>query len=160
MRALSLFIVFAALMLTSTCGRDGVDGLNGMDGKDGRDGVDGKSCTVESLANGLRLYCEDGSEALVFNGRDGRDGVDGSNGRDGVDGLNGSSSVLSIIDPCGDDPSEFDEVLLLTEHGYIAYFEDKGKRFLSLLAPGSYRTTDRQACEFSIDASGNLVYNR
>lgn len=57
--------------------------------------------------------------------------------------------VTSIIDPCGDGPG-YDEVILQTSSGYLAYFETSGKRYLALLPNGSYVTTDQQACQFSI----------
>ena len=62
----------------------------------------------------------------------------------------------AIIDPCGDGPG-FDEVIIKTTKGrLIVYFEDGGKRFLTILTAGSYRTTDRQSCFFSVDAMGNI----
>lgn len=59
--------------------------------------------------------------------------------------------VAEVIDPCGDMAGHFDEVILRLHDGtYIAYFQDGGRRFLGVLSDGSYRTTDRQQCRFSI----------
>ena len=65
--------------------------------------------------------------------------------------LESDESISRIIDPCGNDQGNFDEVILQTKSGkFLAYFEDGGKRFLSELSDGNYRTTDRQRCYFSI----------
>ena len=69
--------------------------------------------------------------------------------------VNSSENITEIIDPCGDYPNKFDEVLLKTSSGKIlVYFEDGGKRFLTELPNGNFRTTDRQACNFSVSGSG------
>lgn len=61
------------------------------------------------------------------------------------------SRVEQYIDPCGDAPGQFDEVLLLMTDGtLVAYFEDGGRRFLSVLGDGNYQTTDAQKCRFSV----------
>jgi hypothetical protein len=60
-------------------------------------------------------------------------------------------SVAEVIDPCGDYSNHFDEVLLVMSDGSIvAYFESRGKRFLTILQNGSYRTTDKQSCRFKV----------
>jgi len=62
-----------------------------------------------------------------------------------------NNTVSEMIDPCGDNPNEFDEILLIMSDGsIIAYFEQGSKRFLGELPDGNYRTTDRQACNFSV----------
>ena len=68
-------------------------------------------------------------------------------------------TVVSTVDPCGASGG-YDEVLLLTSKGnYIAYFEQGGKRFLTVLPKnGSFRTTDSQACDFRM-VLGNYVEN-
>lgn len=69
--------------------------------------------------------------------------------------LSVQGSVTKLIDVCGDDLNNFDEVILKTTDGrYIAYFEDGGKRFLTEITEGDYTTTDRQRCDFSITPSG------
>lgn len=66
--------------------------------------------------------------------------------------LQGYDSIISMVDPCGDSLG-YDEVLLVTVSGkYIAYFEQGSNRFLSVLGDGNYRTTDSQACNFSINS--------
>jgi len=70
-----------------------------------------------------------------------------------------SKTIVATIDPCTDYPGYFDEVILKTRDGkFLAYFEDGGKRFLSLLSPGVFVTTDRQACTFTVTNSGTLTF--
>ena len=66
---------------------------------------------------------------------------------------------LDVIDPCGDEPNRLDEVLIILDSGKIlAYYEHGRKRFLTVLKPGSYRTTDYQRCSFSIDEDYNITW--
>lgn len=76
--------------------------------------------------------------------------VDIANIESTLDGI--GHSVTEIIDPCGDDVGEFDEVLLKMSNGDIlAYFEQGNKRFLSTLPDnGNFITTDKQGCQFSM----------
>lgn len=68
-------------------------------------------------------------------------------------------TVAEIIDPCGDNVGQFDEVLIrLSNGGMIGYFEQGNKRFLTSLPNGNFRTTDKQACSFSI-VNGNYEEN-
>lgn len=142
--------LFLIMLLLVSCGR----GPAGKAGKNGLNGADGSSCHVEPLENGARLFCDDGSQSVVYNGED---GSQGENGVDGTDGQNGISPVLSIIDPCGDKPGKYDEVLLKTDSGLIAYFENNGKKFLASLPPGTYATTDEQACNFRVNADNTIT---
>lgn len=74
-----------------------------------------------------------------------------------VSSLESRVTVSSIYDPCGDKEGSFDEMLLIMSDGSIlAYFEDGGKRFLSKLPDGNYRTTDEQACNFQV-INGKIV---
>lgn len=61
-------------------------------------------------------------------------------------------AVGSVVDGAG-----FDEVIMRTKSGkLVAYFENGGNRFLTILTVGSYRTTDQQACNFTVNAAGKL----
>lgn len=68
--------------------------------------------------------------------------------------------VIGNVNPCGDMPNQFDEVLQVTSKGhYVAYFEQNGKRFLTVLPEDTlFITTDQQACRFKI-VDGELVDN-
>lgn len=68
------------------------------------------------------------------------------------------TSVVEVIDPCGDGPG-YDEVLIrLSDGNIVAYFESGSNRFLSLLQPGSYRTTDATNCNFTVDNNKKVCY--
>lgn len=61
------------------------------------------------------------------------------------------SAIKELIDPCGDKPGHFDEILIVLNSGeLIAYFEQGNKRFLTVLSDGNYQTTDAQKCNFSV----------
>lgn len=67
--------------------------------------------------------------------------------------LSVQENIVEFIDPCGDGPG-FDEVILKTSSGkFVAYFENGGDRFLTVITNGSYRTTDAQRCNFTVSGS-------
>lgn len=71
--------------------------------------------------------------------------------------LENAQDIVEIIDPCGDKPGHFDEVVLKLENGtFLAYFESGSKRFLTILRNGYFRTTDVQRCSFRI-LNGQLI---
>lgn len=90
------------------------------------------------------------------------DSIVGPPGRDAdpaipIVGPPGQDSIAELIDPCGDEVG-YDEVLIrLTDGRLLAYFESGGNRFLSVLPPGSYRTTDSSSCAFTVDSLGNVT---
>ena len=140
------------------------------DGTDGINGVNGTSCSVEAVQDGAMIVCEDGSQAFVKNGENGHScSVSSINAYSSlIECTDGSQSLIDlnsmaqhqiqeIIDPCGDDPNNFDEVLMKFNNGSIlAYFQSGSKRFLTLLTPGNYKTTDAQKCKFNVDNNGNV----
>lgn len=64
------------------------------------------------------------------------------------------TQISEVIDPCGDG-AYWDEVLLKLGNGQIvAYFENGGNRFLTVLSNGHYETTDAQRCRFTVSAGG------
>lgn len=72
--------------------------------------------------------------------------------------LEQQDAVIEYINPCGDGPG-FDEYILKTKSGkYLAYFESGSKRFLTILTPGLYMTTDQQACRFEVVNNGELAF--
>jgi hypothetical protein len=72
--------------------------------------------------------------------------------------LEAEDRLVSMLDPCGDMAGQFDEVLLVTASGkVVAYFEAGNRRHLTVLVPNqAYVTTDVQACNFSVNALGQL----
>lgn len=73
--------------------------------------------------------------------------------------LQTQDSVVEYILPCDDRNGIFDEVIMRTQSGkLVAYFEDGGARFLTLLSPGAYQTTDKTPrCNFTVDANNNIT---
>ena len=77
-----------------------------------------------------------------------------------VTALQAQDTVLEYLD-CAvgnvvDGPG-FDEVIMRTKSNkLVAYFESGGKRFLTVLSVGSYTTTDQQACNFTVNAQGQM----
>jgi hypothetical protein len=73
--------------------------------------------------------------------------------------LQSQNTVVAYLDPCGDKPNTYDEIILKTSQGeFIAYFESGNQRFLTKLEKNvNYQTTDSQGCVFKIDTNGNLV---
>jgi len=66
-----------------------------------------------------------------------------------IQGLSDNLQIQRIIDPCGNGPG-FDEVLLETDLGLLAFFEQGSNRFLAILTDGAYVTTDAQHCHFTV----------
>jgi hypothetical protein len=67
-------------------------------------------------------------------------------------------TVTEVINPCGDQVGQYDEVLIKLSSGQVvAFFEHGDKRFLSILDNGTYRTTDQQGCLFNIN-DGQISY--
>lgn len=139
--------------------------------EDGNNGKNGSSCSVQSAVNGAVIFCTDGSSSLITNGQDGVDGApgatgptgssgqDGHDGLPGLDGRNGVDAITEIIDPCGNNPGQFDEILLRLGTGeLLAYFESGNNRFLSLISPGHYSTTDSSHCSFTVHSNGSVTW--
>lgn len=140
----------ALLLLATGCGSDN---YYSYVGKDGKNGVDGANCSVTEVVSspavpngGAIITCAD-SSVLVKNGANGQDGV---------------SSIISLIDPCGDAPGIYDEVIIKLPDGtLLASFSDNanGKNTrLSVLSEGSYQTTDGSNCAFSITSDGSVTF--
>jgi len=118
------------------------------------------SCSTEETDRGVYIICND-KKTFIENGTNGKDGAsgkdgqDGSDGQDGADGLDGSDGIVDIVDPCGDDPSEVDEVLIRTSTDkVVAWYLDLG---LAVLEPGTYQTTDDQSCVFTVNSDKTIT---
>ena len=97
------------------------------------------SCKVTQGDTGTLIQCPNGSQALIAN--------------------NGTQyNIVTIIDPCGDAPGIYDEVLLQLANGQIvASFSQNAAgdntRF-ALIPQGSYVTTDGSGCRFNVSSTG------
>lgn len=114
-----------------------------------------------SLLTGISVV----SQAVVCDGLNGQDGDVGPSGPAGQDGADAPASpyqVTQVIDPCGDAPNVFDEVILKMANGnLIASFSDNANgnnTRLSLLTQGNYVTTDGSSCHFSVSAGGTISW--
>jgi hypothetical protein len=164
-------VLLLPLLLLSGCGyQEGdldrglecIDGCNNgakaeeekaRDGRDGKDGKDGRSCTVKGAVNGATIFCDDGTNAVLYNGTDGKDAED-------VKEPLTRYTITQMVDPCGKQ-SDYDEILLRLEDGsYLALYYDFKKKmsFLTVIGPGDYITTDNTNCAFSIEEDGRVVW--
>jgi len=138
----NLLLLSLSILALSACAKKGDRGFNGSDGKDG------SSCSVAQASNGAVITCQDGTSTLILNG---------TNGADGQNAPPTAFTVTEILDPCGDAPGQFDEVLLRLANGQvIAHFASGNLQFLAVLSPGSYVTTDSQACHFTLNSDGTI----
>lgn len=127
-----------------------MSGCSGKDGRDGVDGKDGSSCSVEQVSNGAIITCQDNTTALILNGE---------KGEDGLNAPPTAFTVVELIDPCGDNPDHFDEVLFRLANGQlIAHFSQNSLQFLTVIGPGNYRTTDAQSCHFTVTSDLSVVW--
>ncbi len=142
-----------------SCGDDYPVAIN--HGKHGDKGDDGVGCTVTETETGAIVTCGEGQTMVAI--RHGEKGLDGEDGEDGQDGEPFKTAIVSTVDPCGPH-NGFDEILLKMNDGrYVAYFEHGSKRrFLTILDPatqaGKYRTTDKQACQFTLGSDGYITW--
>lgn len=150
-----------------------INGQNGESGRDGLDGKDGASCSVSKLDNVSTVTCGD-SQVTILDGLNGIDGVSGENGQDGRDGVDGQDgkdatnpsgvTIVQFINPCGSNWSNDELILRLSDGSLLAVYDGgPNEDRLTLLAPGSYHTTDHnnvnRTCNFTIDSNLTLTDN-
>lgn len=158
-----------------TDGGTGPQGNTGATGATGADGSNGHNSLIYSVSS---TGCINGG-ITVLSGVDVNDnfvldigevtasadvcnGADGQDGEDGADAPPTGFTPVALLNPCGDNPSVFDEVFLKLSNGTVlASFSDSASglntRF-SVLVPGTYSTTDGDGCVFTIDGSGSFTY--
>lgn len=176
-----LIILLSVFGLLYGCGNNvrtefkTIKGERGEAGKDGSSGSNG----LNSLIKLTRLsgtvdfeLCDSESGVLVQAGTDlnsngelelneitaGQIICDGEDGNDGEPASEGDYNIVGIVDLCGDGPG-FDEVLLRLSNGMLlAHFSSGSLQFLSSIGPGSYVTTDGQACYFTVTSDLEVVW--
>lgn len=162
-----------------TCGNtvafiyNGMTGATGEKGDTGLAGQNGASCSMVRIENGVRISCGEDSQDL-FNGLNGTNGQAGAvgatgavgpvgpqgpQGQAGTNALANAIGIAGYIYPCGNE-FDNDEIFLRLTDGKILALYDGGPNEdrLALLAPGNYRTTDRngnQVC--NVNVSSTLV---
>lgn len=156
--------------LPGPAGENGQDGSDGQNGEDGQDGTNGTGCTITSVApggvapyGGALITCATGSVLLV-NGAPGAQGPIGPNGLPGPAGSPAPAvpyQITEIIDPCGNAPGIYDEVLLRIGSIILASFSDNANgqntRF-SIIVSGNYVTTDGSNCHFSVNGDQTVTW--
>ncbi len=95
-------------------------------------------------------------------GDKGDQGEVGPQGPQGVAGADGQDAILEIIDPCGDNPSKVDEVLLRLADGSLVGLFAKNHNGnyprLAVITDGKYITTDGTYCAFTVDSEGQVSW--
>lgn len=135
---------------TGPTGQTGADGQIGATGSQGPTGNDGATGSIGATGQ---------TGATGNTGATGSQGSAGVNGLPGMDGRDGIDAIVQVVDPCGDNSGQFDEILLRLSTGeLLAYFESGGNRFLSLIGPGNYRTTDSQQCYFTVHSDRSISW--
>lgn len=133
-------------------------------GNDGLDGLNGSSCSVSKVGTSSTITCGS-SSAVVLDGSEGSKGDKGDTGSTGATGAAGVNAsgiyISSIINPCGEEFAN-DEVFLKLSNGRILALYDGGANEdrLTLIAPGSYITTDRvqnRACSFTVTSNYEIT---
>lgn len=153
-------------------GKDAEPAVNGRDGKDGIDGERGETGATgpqgsQGVAGSVGATGPQGVAgipgAIGPQGPKGDTGDVGSIGPQGLPGSDGQDlnpspyTIVELIDPCGDTPNAYDEILFKTSSGIIlAHYSDGVKQFFVVLTPGNYQTTDGNGCLFTVDAQGNV----
>ena len=96
-------------------------------------------CDVVEIENGYEVTCGDSTFEIYH----------------------GEQTDLEIIDPCGDDPNHFDEVLIKVGNQIFAFFRDSNDtyEFITIVPPGYYVTTDQQACYFTITENLEVIWD-
>lgn len=153
---LILAIVFAFVFFTACASPNSV-AVKGADGKDGKDGRDGKGCQITKLDpdpiqapyGGAVIECSDSFAVLT-------------NGAPGLNVPPTAYSIVDHVDPCGDVPAKYDEILLRLQNGQlIGSISDKinGENTrLGFIPPGSWYTTDGTGCHFTVTSSLQVIW--
>lgn len=156
-------ITLSFLLILVGCGADG-----GSKGEMGAPGIAGYNSIMKYSRSDYVSECEN-SGLIVANGLDiNRNTLleveevqvisyicDGKDGEDGETPATAEFAVDKIITPCGFKAGVYNESLIQLFNGeIIVYFEEGSNRFLNVLQPGSYVTSDKKKCNFYIDSEG------
>jgi hypothetical protein len=143
------------------------DGSTGIAGISGTNGSNGKNALVFFKRQDNITECS-GPGLIILNGVDLNSNAildpeeiqQTSYVCDGSAAKSSDFAIKDIIIPCGKIAGIFNETLLQLENGDIlAYFESGSNRFLSIIGPGYYQTTDTKHCLFTIHSDGGVTWN-
>lgn len=95
-------------------------------------------------------------------GDQGEQGIPGQDGEDGDDAAPTPYTPVALVNPCGDAPGVYDEILIKLANGQLvasfsANANGNNTRF-AVLTPGTYVTTDGDSCVFTVDSNGDITY--
>ena len=90
-------------------------------------------------------------------------GLPGPTGPSGPAAPPTSYTPTNIVDPCGDTPNKYDEVLIIFSNGQVlASFSDNANgnnTRLAIVPPGGpYQTTDGTGCVFYVSSKGTVTW--
>lgn len=168
-----LILVTSCAMALGACDHfRGPRGFMGHVGAPGLNGTDGLNSLVAIVGT---TTCLNGGHTFLVGLDVDRDGdlsatevsasaqvCNGLDGEDGQDAPPTPYTPVGLIDPCGDNPTKTDEVLLQLASGeLLVSFSDnssgKNTRF-AILSPGNYQTTDGTSCAFSVDVNNDVTW--
>ena len=146
MKNIMIILVFASLVILTSCGSDSDSNPIAIQGDMGQ------SCFSEVVEGGVNIICGDDIKFLP-NGIDGVAGIDGENGLDGEDGEDGTfDGEIEYVIICENiRPIQFPETLLFLNGQFLAFFEaPQGRRLVILVENVLYGTTDGRNVRFKI----------
>jgi hypothetical protein len=94
-------------------------------------------CSVHKLNDSSTISCPDGSQTIVYDG---------------------TPTILEIIDPCGDDDGYLDEIIIKLTDGQLLWYNHDKYKFIGLLEPGIYETSDHQKCVFAVTNNYDVIF--
>jgi hypothetical protein len=144
-----MILISLVLLVLGCAGPEGEQGRAGKPGPVGPAGVEGKVGPVGPKGN----TGDPGEQGPV--------GPKGGQGDPGPRGIAGEPAfVIEVIDPCGDNPDDHDEVLLrINPTCLVAYMQINPTEYLTCVPAGIYQTTDTQRCRFEIDSIGAVSWD-
>lgn len=145
-------------------GNQGAPGQNGVDGVNGNNGLNGFNSLI-ALVNSASSCSTGGITVLSGLDTNQNNTLDTAEVQSSSEVCNGAvgpspTAFTHAINPCGDNPSLIDEVIISDGQGNIfGSFSDNASghntRF-ALIPPGNYITTDGDLCRFTINADGSI----
>lgn len=146
-------LILASLLILVSCGKKSY--TKHVENPFDNSGNEARLAELEARIAAVELSHESLVDEMESTGNDLQGQIDATLGTIArLQGAIEAKSSVDYVNPCGDGQG-FDEIILRVTTGsqvkFIAYFEQGSKRFLSELGNGNFRTTDQQACNFSVN---------